>query len=361
MPRSVGPIHTRAWLPLLMPILMPVLPIAVLACGDGNASSQSAGGSGGTATAGAGGGGGTGGIPAGGVDACHAVWAKTCPLWEQCDPVSFHQKLPDQATCVTTMTDYCAATIYRPGGSTVAHELACADAIGTECGPLLRWLDEGIPIAEDCAPPGSLPDGAKCTYGLQCQGGTCSYEDVGDYCGTCKARAEAGAYCGNAACVPGSECVDQGGVAFCVAYVEAGQSCAAPEAFCHVDQACIGDICSPPKAEGESCNASGLSGCARGTYCNDSTAKCTALGTAAVDEPCAVLPNGTIAVCEYGAACKITNFDTYTGTCVPAPKEKEACALDVYTDGFDFIGNPCLFPSVCWGGYCRGPSFFECF
>jgi hypothetical protein len=215
----------------------------------------------------------------------------------------------------------CLNDIALPGsGMTPASVEACASALdSSQCG-----LPDGPPVA--CNFNGSLPGGAPCNEGLQCQSGQCQGTvsdspggQIGPFtCGTCTPVVAIGQVCGqgnfSAGCPAGAICATRDTSApmptyTCTAVVE-------------------GDV-------GATCD--GLSAiCKTGLYCAQQTGQCTALGAAgaacgegpppgypggcAAPLGCVGLPGA--AICSNGTAgafC-LTDFDCSPGLgCVPIP------------------------------------------
>jgi hypothetical protein len=184
----------------------------------------------------------------------------------------------------------CLNDIALPGsGMTIAAVEACASALDLSA----CELPEGPPVA--CNFNGSLPGGAPCNEGLQCQSGMCQGTaflspegPIGpSTCGTCAPFVQTGQVCAHqnftGGCANGQVCL-----------IGAGMETAATPTY-----TCV------PIAEGDAgASCDGLSKiCPPGLYCSATTGRCQALGDAGASCGEGMTPPGNPGGCSAPLSC----------------------------------------------------------
>lgn len=218
-----------------------------------------------------------------------------CDAFNACAPVLVKIGFGDAAACVTRVKSKAALDLKAAGVSVTEAQIdACLAKIASiDCSS-----PTGIP---ECQFKGTLADGAACDLDAQCLSGSCFKPFVADGgapqradCGTCKARAAAGADCSAAACADGHQCLPAGGNTFaCVKQGAVNEACSAA-APCGGNLACVGGTCKKPLALNAACrNAAGEIPCAtaRGEYCKalpNQNGTCSAVSYATPPNLCGI-------------------------------------------------------------------------
>jgi hypothetical protein len=147
----------------------------------------------------------------------------------------------------------CTMSIGFPGVTRTAADLdACASAV--ESGGCNAT--QGPACAD---PAGTLPEGAACNIGLQCQSGSCNAEP--EKCGTCSAPLAAGDPCLEDQCPPGMAC----SAGACVATSDGGEGapCDGMVGQCGAGFFCVfpfgagSPVCGHQGGQGATCRNSG--------------------------------------------------------------------------------------------------------
>jgi hypothetical protein len=307
---------------------------SLAACSSCSTSSNDKSGS--STDGGAGDTGGPGGITA--DEACNHFAMSLCGQLNTCAPFVFQTIYGDTMTCITRTSLGCLPALGANGNQTTPAQLdACAQAIGSETCDAAA--DNAEPQA--CDLPGTLAAGAGCGSNAQCQSGYCKIP-LGKACGTCTARAAAGAACSvDVDCAAGLVCSGT----TCVMPAATGAACSMTQP-CMRTLACIGGQCATPLAAGATC--SGPTGCdaSKGLYC-DMQKTCAQTGTAPAGQPCGIIGSSVVA-CTAGATCAVASG--ISGTCHQPAADGALCGP----------GIGCLAPATCIGGKCQLPSPSSC-
>jgi len=234
------------------------------------------------------------------------------------------------------------------------------------CIAALTALGCNLTDQSDDAPPacmsafrGSVAVGGTCYMDDDCVSGNCGGKACSlpvDCCaGTCVAEAKVptipvGGSCyppgGSGNCAEGTYCDNSSAGGTCVTGIVLGQACdpvglqsagCQPPGTCRPSSGALGGTCTPPPAEGETCDANAA-------VCNSSLNYCDNTGTCtlklAVGMPCPDRGG-----CVDYAVCS-------SGTCVAKKKPGEAC------DGAQV--DPCMGVLMCSGGICALTSDPAC-
>lgn len=227
---------------------------------------------------------------------------------------------------------YCARILNAPGTQIDLQRLAtCAEKTrGLACDVSTETVKE-CDVLRDAK--GTLPNGAPCGTGLQCQSGSCARATVGPgvmKCGTCQSPAAVGESCAELRCSAEAMCSQSGDATpICKAAVPVGTACSTSE-FCergaYCDTAgthtcrtnpreneictrttgavscagelnCIGGVCRPARALGETC--ANDSECDRYLACSTTTQKCVS-ARVGLGATCGVAPKAS---CDRGLTC----------------------------------------------------------
>lgn len=212
-------------------------------------------------------------------------------------------KLPPSETArlAPSFEQSCVGEFDKPGNDYTAEALeACANALGTAECPQPESLRE-------CDFRGSLPAGAPCVTGTQCQSGRCNgtshryafekHWGGVDTCGTCDTVARVGEPC-SGGCEKGALCVDT------------VPDARGPRSVC---RAITG------KALGEPCDGD-ADWCVTGTYCNNSRKVCEQPPESG--ERCPSNLCAPSLVCHYG---RVTDTQSAHTTCGPLGNADDDC------------------------------------
>jgi hypothetical protein len=330
------------------------------AAGAAGAAGADAGGhageSGGAGTAAVGGHAGEAGSgpPAGEIEVCEAYWGEVCAAYEKCVPMMLYMTFPDVASCANLMTDRCVDYVFSEESNTTPQQFqACTDAVApilADCGAFEDWLVWGITTVAACdTPAGQLADGAECSSSYQCETSHCSVPS-GSTCGSCTKLLDEGGDCTSGDCKGGLVCTS--GV--CTKMPGLGDACSYSNA-CGPKLACIQSKCVEHADIGESCTPTPQNDHCRFTgWCNTDTTTCEPYGTSATDaEPCGIL-GASIEYCAPGFICRISNKNTFTGTCEPRRKLGETCE-ELYA-----VGGNCYELASCVDGTCQAVDPHTC-
>jgi hypothetical protein len=251
----------------------------------------------------------------------------------------------ERARVRTRFVELCQDAMTLPGSRMTPGELeACAAAqSATSC--------DSIVSPPECHITGSLPAGAPCNTGWQCQSGSCSYTmrsadgrpPVVSGCGTCTAAANIGQSCAESGCVQGSACAPSpnGAAPTCVAITagDAGAHCDGMAALCKVSLYCdpASHTCTAGRRAGASCEDS--SHCKAGLACLGKPGAATCVAPAAAGGACQASDG-----CASGLACA-------RGRCAPVT--------------WASAGQPCGGAARCLVGSCifdppRGTEHGRC-
>jgi hypothetical protein len=197
---------------------------------------------------------------------------------------------------------------------------------------------------ESCFPRGARSDGEVCGHGTQCASGVCFHDQApGRACTNCAAAVDqAGDRCGD-----GIQC--RGDLICraptCISLAQSGA--------CPPHQVMFGG-CKPRAEEGVACDPGTpfhQQVCAPDLLCHPETETCEPLEIVPEGERCGLRPDGSIARCALGTACKLSETPD-VATCVRRIPLGDAC-----TTGYLF-GDGCEPPADCADGTCqlRGPA-----
>jgi hypothetical protein len=262
----------------------------------------------------------------------------------------------------------CQNQIALPGsGMTPTTVEACAAALdASSC-----ELPYGPPAV--CNFHGSLPGGAPCNEGLQCQSGLCGGTalfgaggQLGPWtCGTCEPFAAIGKACSPGGCSADAICLAKGKTSVCVAITQGdvGATCDALAAQCKTGLYCSAQTgrCAKPAGAGEPCGeGSDPGGCAAPLGCAGTPETCRSgsVGAQCISDPdCAsglgCGPSGTcnpVSWVAAGQVCDGYNTRCLVGVCQNCGPMAENC--EIYSLGTCPTvapdGQPCgLTPSTC--------------
>jgi hypothetical protein len=273
--------------------------------------------------------------------ACAFMAEQHCDWFERCLPQNSRAGYEDVATCVENTALRCVADLTVVGTNhTPSRARACGHALATLSCDAYPALDLW---PESCtAPPGKLPDGAKCLWSAQCKGGDCSSR--GYFCGVCVSHAPVGAHC-----IADQDCVSslcENSV--CAPAPRPGEPCnqsrrqCAGNAICDAPDPDATGVCWAALPRGSACDPSVLGGRCdsfRNDFCNVETRICQAgpiwskpIGSSCSTNDCG--PTGCTAV----AYCD-------SGVCTALSREGEPCGK-----------GGCLMPAACVRGTCSLPS-----
>jgi hypothetical protein len=269
-------------------------------------------------------------------EACAAEAAAQCQKLASCWPFVVELLYGDVKTCEERTTTPCVAALSSSGHIADAQAMqACADAyMLTSCEDLLA--EKGVPA---CNIAGSLPVGAPCTSGRQCESALCSY-DIAP-CGTCAmALPGPGEPC-SGTCVKPHFCDETG---TCVLRRDVGAPCDSGHP-CLPSLNCVAGSCQAFLVEGQSCDPSGTTTAScyaqQGLACDPTAGRCSAIALAAPGQPCGSLATET--GCRAGGFCQL-EAGMMTGTCIAAAADGDACDT--------VVGPTCMRPAWCADGSC---------
>jgi hypothetical protein len=239
----------------------------------------------------------------------------------------------------------CLDQLAMPGSAYTAEDLqACATATeAAECGS-----PDGPPLA--CDLRGSLPGGAPCISGTECQSGQCrgttGPSDPGGtppeatVCGKCAPVASLGEPCDEAVCPKNAACMtttpsasDPGYQCTAVVVGALGSTCdhltalCEPGAYCRQSHECtlLGGVGAP-------CNGTATNGCKQPYVCDEASRTCQPPGTA-----------GAGCVHSGDRGCAVGFGCTWDGQCEPIEWSKP--------------GEPCDDARRCLVGSCGSTSY----
>jgi hypothetical protein len=232
-------------------------------------------------------------------------------------------------------------------------------------------------------PAGTLPVGAACLTGTQCETAYCKFTFIDDdggssyesSCGTCADTIGAGESCasGDTPCAPGTACSGAPNPT-CVAVTYGGagdacddtalvcneglfcqtttMTCSAPGAAgarctgspdCATGLVCAAGACAVGATAGETCTSTVV--CAQGLTCELPTGTCVAITWASAGAPCS-----NAAQCLVGGCNQGTTFET--NTCPTVVADGEPCPIDG--------ASTCDTFSQCVNGVCALPTAATC-
>jgi hypothetical protein len=239
-----------------------------------------------------------------------------------------------EATCRVDEARLCETTLSSPGvNRDYAGWEQCMNAISAASCDAYAYG----PTPAACELTGTLPDGAACDNGSQCQGSSCSVHAV-DACGTCQTRGGLGAACGaegQPMCASELACFNS----TCVKPKNLGETCTT-HSDCRGMLDCVAGVCTKPAISGEACDTS-TRHCAGGLECG-SSGTCVPLVLPRLGEACTSL-------CQGGALC---NTKVTPRVCVAARQEGESCS--------DTGADPCTYFLECVNGTCQYPAPSQC-
>ena len=271
--------------------------------------------------------------------ACNDFATAACGRLQACAPFLVQLAYGDATTCAQRSALGCTPSLTASGSKvTPAQMESCAQAISAETCD--ESLDNAQPSA--CANLGTLAAGTACGAHSQCQSGYCK-NAVGTVCGTCTARAAAGAACTvDEDCTAGLLCNQSA----CIAPAASKAPCSMTQP-CTRSLTCIAGTCQTPLAVGAACSAATDCDGAQGAYCNTQTKMCAQTQLAATGQPCGIV-NSTVVACSGGDTC--VNVMGTQGTCHPPAADGALCGP----------GVACMSPSVCVSGKCTLPDASTC-
>ena len=223
--------------------------------------------------------------------------------------------------CLTRNKSLCTSRATAQGsGATAANLQACATAYpAATCAQFFL----GLP---DCAPEGTLADGASCAHDAQCQSAFCQI-DLGAACGTC-AQSQAGDDCSTLPCGPGFTCGTDPSPAICHPLSDLNGPCNSSEAtspYCAASLVCVQGTCVLGKTSaGETCDGAAQT-CADSMGLRCPGNQCAADPFVGVGETCGA-PNaeGLEARCTGGSSC-VGHWGAMT--CLANIQDGDACPL----------------------------------
>lgn len=253
--------------------------------------------------------------------ACTAFATAACERADRCGDTS-------ATPCLSTAEQVCHALFERADSGITPQAIEqCAEATrASQCD------EQGIPACLIGNTPGTRAEGAPCSVPSQCASGLCSAPpwSLGSVCGECQPALELGADCtaGTTPCRGDLVCRSDTGT--CGPRLAPGDPCAN---FFECGLAlCVSGVCEAVAGDGEPCTLGEL--CASGYGCDMGTCKkLTPVGAGEVCDP-------TLHACIDGVCSG--------GTCVPFPKQGEACE------------GACVVGLVCLGGTCQAPAPTDC-
>lgn len=273
----------------------------------------------------------------------------------------------DVATCQMRQQASCVAALGAPRTSNSPdHVASCTTTVASES--CADFINDATTTKPGCTiAPGGLAMGAACGVSGQCQSSYCSVPDNA-VCGTCTAPPAPDDPCPSAisgGCGPGLEC-DPTSLR-CVKPGLEGGPCD-KDHFCGLDLFCARTgttdmgTCQPSATTpGAACDSTGATAPAcdsrRGLYCPRMTGACEVVKYVTGGEPCGVLGDGNVAVCEAGGLC-VKASGAVMGVCAAPAGDAEAC------DSAN--GPPCLLPARCvapagaTAGVCTLPAPASC-
>ncbi len=175
---------------------------------------------------------------------------------------------------------------------------------------------------------GTIADGTACFLNEECISRYC---DTASGCpGVCKPAVAEGEVCViSDQCIPGAKCV-LGRCTFFSAPVTAGGDCDPDEDWCAYGLFCHPgtEQCTARLAAGSECDGSHELECAQGTICmgiNQDKDICVTLTVVEAAGEVCDYNDGRICAAYENLSCAIDDFQSFTGTCAPAPGLGETC------------------------------------
>ena len=267
-----------------------------------------------------------------------------CARANACAPAVVTLSYGDVTACTSRLTALYLPVFGANGATlTAAQTEACAQALpSVSCADLLSHQ-----TADACKPTGgTLTDGAACSADWQCKANHCK-APLGQVCGTCAARAQAGGPCGVVEdCDYGLTCANGS----CAKFGASGDTCGATQP-CRADLVCRSGKCAAPVGAGEAC-AQG-DGCDdnHGIVCDVGTKKCVSLTFGGPNAACGAVSGG-LEACSAGGFCKGLAAPAYQGTCQAAAADGAACDATK--------GPNCIAGAICVSGTCTPPDPAKC-
>lgn len=286
--------------------------------------------------------------------ACQEGSKAYCDYAARCLPPQLKALYGDSATCESRLYLSCMES-FAPGSTATGESLStCTKAIAA------LSCDGAIDSQAACNPtPGTLTNGSPCGSDYQCQSTYCKLTSNGSgmtsTCGACTQRAKVGDSCDATECEFGLGCVSQGtGPSKCVTPAAEGSQCSS-NAACQSGLICSNNLCAKPTylGPGASCDPNKAPSCdfRQGLYCNNSKI-CEAVKYANNGEACGSMQNGTLTLCQGGAACIQMGGILGSRTCVAPAKDGQPCN--------SATGPGCLSPATCVNNVCTVPSAAAC-
>ncbi len=274
------------------------------------------------------------------------VARQECAGLARCGPSEFAALYGDDATCrARTLLGLTRLTGHGITVTLEERKRCVAADEGATCEQRMRgFFMSERPAA--CDYRGSLPDGARCALGMQCQSGACNGP-----CGKCVRRVGVAA-----PCPPGTLC-ERGllcHAGFCALPRKLNDACSATEP-CSVELSCVASRCVRAPLENEPCADDPERPCAlgRNLICEPTTKRCTRLPLARLGETCGLRSDGHLTLCVHGLSCA-TPLPDKLGQCVPTLPDGAACG------GPFSYGGACAAPSWCLDQRCRPLELTDC-
>ncbi len=245
------------------------------------------------------------------VAACIKYVLAACNAYSMCQGAN--------NTCLQA-TFNCPDLAFSEGSTrTVEKLLECAERYETASCEELR--DGSLP---DCVTPGTLAEGAQCSFSSQCESLACSLEGE---CGTCVPSAEPGGACGpEVGLCPNLYVCEAGicepGPSYMPGTNVLGEECTGGGS-CDSGLTCRSGVCAPYPTEGEACDDTRH--CVGGSYCELDDLTCHA--PPGEGERCGVDAfTGGAAYCGGDLRCKRSTDSE--GLCELLPTSGQPCLFD---------------------------------
>jgi hypothetical protein len=294
---------------------------------------------------------------------CGKLAAAWCDSAALCLSATFATAYGTRETCVQRRTTLCERTGFGEGSLLTPERLAqCVAASDLGSKPvdehcriwLFKEVGRSAPI---CGLTGSLPAGARCLSGLQCQSGGCATMGL---CGWCRELATAGGSCfEDGECAPDLACAGR----VCASLGGMGAACG-DGARCLPDLACRPDAqgvlrCSSRAMHGKACDPDG-DDCAlwpEQLACNPVQRRCEPYAIAGPGEPCGAITSGSgaVAVCSFGHWCS-----TDSAKCIPLLLHRWPCSAPSVMPFLHPVIGPCQAPAACLDQKCQIPDLAAC-
>ena len=216
--------------------------------------------------------------------ACSEFSAAVCGRMRACTPFLLQAVYGDTKTCAARSSLQCKPMLAAAGSQALAPQIEfCAKAISSE------GCDEALdnPQPSACDIGGALAEGAPCAAGQQCQTAYCKTA-AGSVCGTCVKRVGSRYAClGDSDCVAGLVC-DRGA---CAAPGAPDAPCGGALPTCSRALTCISGICKKPSPVGARCASPTDCDGNQGLYCNILTRQCTQTRVTGAAQACGIVGN----------------------------------------------------------------------